>query len=285
MNITAGIGATANRVADVPAESIWLRIGSAAVMAPAAIALVWFGGWFFVALVIAAGLLMVREWIQLCGGNANQAMTVQGIVVIAAGMLAGQGLFAAALAVVAAGAVVLAFLAGSGHLAGVDRRHAGLGIVYILVPLIALIWLRGDADGGRLTVIWILLVVWATDCGAYVAGRLVGGPKMAPRLSPNKTWSGLAGGMLLAGLAGAGVAAYGGRTEAVLYFALAAFLAVIGQVGDVFESSIKRRFGEKDSGSLIPGHGGVLDRLDSLLFVAPVAVGISLLSEGGVLWR
>ncbi len=160
-----------------------------------------------------------------------------------------------------------------------------LGVPYLGVPLAALAWLRGQEDG-RADILFLILVVWASDIGAYVAGRLLGGPKLAPAISPGKTWSGAAGGLVSAMLTGAVVAhllspGAPGRAAAV-----AGLLGIASQAGDLFESWIKRRFGVKDSGHLIPGHGGLLDRLDGVLGAAPAAACVMLaVGRGGALWN
>lgn len=138
------------------------------------------------------------------------------------------------------------------------------GVPYIGCGTAALLWLRGLPDAGAWLVLMLVLAVWASDIGAYLVGRLVGGPKLAPRISPGKTWSGAAGGLLAAGLAGFSV--YGVRGAA-----FAAVLGIAAQGGDLLESALKRHFGVKDSGRTIPGHGGLLDRLDGMLVAAPVA--------------
>ena len=136
-----------------------------------------------------------------------------------------------------------------------------------------------------MTIRGLLCVVWATDIGAYAFGRLIGGPKLAPRFSPKKTWAGLIGGMLSAAGVGAGIAAWAGL--AVVGFGLlSAGLAVMSQAGDLFESWVKRRFNVKDSSNIIPGHGGVLDRVDGVLPVAVVVAVLALVQGGGILtWR
>jgi phosphatidate cytidylyltransferase len=147
------------------------------------------------------------------------------------------------------------------------------GLAYLGVAMVALIWLR--EAGGWLAVLWVLLVIWSSDIGAYLSGSLIGGPKLAPRLSPNKTWAGLIGGAVLAGVLAAlfvlsaapGLVAF---SSPVALFLIGFLLAVWSQLGDILESSLKRRFNVKDSGNLIPGHGGVLDRIDSLIFTVPV---------------
>lgn len=155
------------------------------------------------------------------------------------------------------------------------RGRPGLlaaGVVYIGLPLLCLLWLRG-ASGGRESVLFLVLVIWATDIGAYLVGRLVGGKKLAPAVSPGKTWSGAAGGMVAALVVGLLVPP--GRPVLALLLALAC------QAGDLLESGIKRHVGVKDSGRLIPGHGGLFDRLDGLLAAAPVAAIAMLASQGG----
>jgi len=160
------------------------------------------------------------------------------------------------------------------------------GAVYIAVPCIAIIWLRSDAAVGRQAILWLFAVVWATYIGSYFAGRGIGGPKLAPRISPAKTWAGLLGGMVCAALVGAATALLLDLSRAVPLIVISGLLAVVAQAGDLLESMVKRRFGVKDSGHLIPGHGGVLDRLDGLLTAAPAVAALTLVTGEGVLaWR
>jgi phosphatidate cytidylyltransferase len=149
--------------------------------------------------------------------------------------------------------------------------------------VVALIWLRGDAQGGLAAILWLMASVWATDTGAYFAGRLIGGPKLAPRLSPNKTWAGLTGAMVAAALVGwaAALLVPQGPPARVLA-AAGAGLAIVAQAGDLLESWIKRHFGAKDSSRLIPGHGGLFDRVDGLL-TAAVALAAFQWSTGGLM--
>ena len=156
------------------------------------------------------------------------------------------------------------------------------GLAAILVAAGAIAWLR---TGGWGNVLFVLLVVWATDIGAYLVGRMIGGPKLAPRLSPGKTWSGAAGGLACSLAVGLGAALISG-TPFGPALAVAAGLSVAAQAGDLLESGMKRHFGVKDSGRLIPGHGGLLDRLDGLLAAAPVAALLAAaLGRGVELWR
>ncbi len=140
------------------------------------------------------------------------------------------------------------------------------GFAYALLPAIALLWLRDRAPQGLEMVFWVFIVTWTTDIGAYFAGRAIGGPKLAPTISPNKTWAGLIGGMVSAALAGWAWTEYVMLPTALIWLAPA--FAAAAQGGDLFESWLKRRAGAKDSGSLLPGHGGLLDRLDGLVVVA-----------------
>ena len=148
------------------------------------------------------------------------------------------------------------------------------GFLYALVAALALLWIRDRADNGIALVMWVFLIVWATDVGAYFAGRSIGGPKLAPAISPNKTWAGFYGGVAAATLFG-GLWAYL-TGLALVFMLLAPLFSVAAQGGDLFESWMKRRAGIKDSGNLLPGHGGVFDRLDGLLPVAILTAGAAL---------
>jgi phosphatidate cytidylyltransferase len=160
------------------------------------------------------------------------------------------------------------------------------GLAWMAIAAAALVSLRADPEAGRANVMFVVLLVWATDIGAYLTGRALQGARLAPRISPGKTWSGAAGGLLAAIAIGMIVAPIGGRPSGFpTAAATAAFLSVIGQSGDLLESLAKRRFGVKDSGHLIPGHGGALDRLDALLAVLPVAWLLAhLAGHGVVMW-
>jgi phosphatidate cytidylyltransferase len=159
-----------------------------------------------------------------------------------------------------------------------------LAIVYSMAAVLALLWLRHQPADGRETVLWIVAVIWATDIGAFVVGRAAGGAKLAPRISPGKTWSGLIGGMAWAAVASAAVAYGFGLGHTIALAAIGAGLAVVGQIGDLVESAAKRRAGVKDSGALIPGHGGLLDRVDGLMAVLVVVALVRLIAGGGWPW-
>lgn len=245
-------------------------------LAPLALAALWVGDGVFAAVVVLAAAAMGWEWARLtgCGGPATVALVVTNALACAA---EGAGASIAALAIVASGAV-LAFLGGRAATAA----WAALGSAVIALPTLALIWLGGEM--GRLFLLWLFLTVWATDTGAFLAGRTLGGPRLAPALSPNKTWAGLAGGLAAAALVGAAFLPFGVAAPALVPASLA--LAIAAQLGDLAESAAKRRFGVKDSGRLIPGHGGLLDRLDGMLGASALAwLAVFLAGAGPLVWH
>lgn len=255
-----------------------LRALTALVLAPAVLAVVYVGGPWFVALICACGVAMAWEWAQVTGPDHAAGV----VLVVAASTVA-----AAVLAVLQAPeAAAVLCLAGALVGYGVARWRRGesrapwaaLGVLWIGLPCAAAVLLREAVGGGLQTFVLLLAVVWATDIGAYLCGRVVGGPKLAPRVSPGKTWSGAAGGLLAAVLVGA--AATLAAQPPLTVVVVAAVLSVLAQLGDLAESAWKRHFQVKDSGTLIPGHGGVLDRVDGLL---PAVFGLAVLdyAQGG----
>lgn len=254
-----------------------LRVVSSLVLAPVAVVAVYLGTPWFDLLIAVLAVLMAMEWARMAWGAAyvQPGFTIAVVSLFAVG-LANQGHGVA----IVAGIGVALLAAVAVDRSGPDRRRTWIlgGVAYIAVPCAAMIWLRGSAAGagGFGVVLWLMLTVWGTDIAAYAVGRTIGGPKLAPAISPGKTWSGLAGGMAGAGAVSAGVIAwFGFGADAILLgVALGAATAVVAQAGDLFESGVKRRFGAKDSGSLIPGHGGVLDRLDGLLAAAPATAAV-----------
>ncbi|MBF0325750.1 MAG: phosphatidate cytidylyltransferase [Alphaproteobacteria bacterium] len=241
------------------------RIVSALVMAPAALLAAWWGGYVFAVLAAAAAAVMAWEWHKMVAGRFGAAGMISAVAGAAAALGAVEVPHLSVLAVVAA---CLAGTALSPIHAERGRLWVGLGALYTGLPAVALVWLRQDGELGLLTLLWLLLLVWATDTGAYGAGRGLGGPLLMPRVSPKKTWAGLIGGVICAALVGAGIGLW---LHGQLSFGLVAasgLLAVVAQAGDLMESWVKRRCGVKDSSTIIPGHGGVLDRLDGLLAAA-----------------
>ena len=169
-------------------------------------------------------------------------------------------------AVLVASAAVMIFYEWRRLLAGWGFGWQAAGFLYALVPALALLWIRDRAPQGLELLLWVFIVTWSTDIGAFFAGRAIGGPKLAPSISPNKTVAGLIGGMVSAALAGYAWAEL--TSLSAILFVLAPLFALAAQAGDLFESGLKRRAGVKDSGSWLPGHGGALDRLDGLVVVA-----------------
>lgn len=253
-------------------DNLFQRIVSALLLLPPVLGAIYFGGYWFTALLALGGALMMLEWCSLTGGQHWQARV--GAVLLLFLMLAvlHLGLVASVLQLFAilAGLVLLGVALVLKN--GLRMGWLLTGIGYVAFPIAALWWVRAG-EGGGLWLLWIFLVVWATDVGGYFAGKGIGGPKLAPRISPKKTWAGLIGGMALSALASYLMNLIYPFTASPMGITLtAALLAVWAQVGDLLESGIKRHFGVKDSGGLIPGHGGLLDRVDGLVFVAPAVV-------------
>ena len=169
-------------------------------------------------------------------------------------------------AVLVAAAAAMMFVEWTRMVRGWGLRWQLGGFAYALVPALALLWIRERALHDLMLLLWVFIVTWSTDIGAYFAGRAIGGPKLAPGISPNKTWAGLIGGMIAAGVLGGLWANFTGLSPALLW--LAPLFAVGAQGGDLFVSGLKRRAGVTDSGTILPGHGGVMDRLDGLVVVA-----------------
>ncbi|WP_376090711.1 phosphatidate cytidylyltransferase [Roseomonas sp. CCTCC AB2023176] len=266
------------------------RALSAAVLGPAALLAVWLGADAYTFLLAIAAAILTWEWVHLCGARAARLPGLGvPIVVFLAGALA-TAEYAVASWVAILGGFLLTW-AWSERMR--DRSRPGqpalrlaLGTLYIGVAFLCMIELRHDGAAGRANVLLLLLVVWASDIGAYAAGRAFGGPLLWPAVSPAKTWSGAIGGLLLAMLMAAFVAPMLAPGSGIRAAAVAAVLAVATQAGDLLESGIKRHFKVKDTSNLIPGHGGLLDRLDGLLAAAPAAMILALLlGVGEPLWR
>ncbi len=249
------------------------RALSALVLAPLALVAAWWGGLYFAAVAAVATMVMSWEWCRMVAGRFGNGGRLAALVCAAACLLS-VSFAGPAVLVVVAGALVAAITAP-------DRLRvwAGTGTLYAGLPSVALIWLREYQDHGREVLFWVLLVVWATDIGAYAFGRLIGGPLLAPAVSPKKTWAGLLGGMACSAAVGAGMAPFMDGGSVVGLAVGSAFLAVVAQAGDLFESWVKRRWGVKDASHVIPGHGGVLDRVDGLLAVSS-AVALATLASG-----
>lgn len=224
------------------------------------------GGFLFWLLLVVAGVLMQGEWGDLTGATPENRKLAMFAISVPLAILCP---LAAGVSWLAFGLMAAAFF----FVALVGRSvKLALGVPYIVVPMMALLYLRAQVPpnpSGLLLTLWALALVWATDIGAYFAGRSIGGPKLAPRISPSKTWSGLGGGVLAALLVGFLLYRFAGLP--VQLAAASGLLAVAAQLGDLLESWMKRRAGVKDSGTLLPGHGGVMDRLDGVVAAAPLA--------------
>jgi len=265
------------------ARNLTLRTLSAAVLAPVVLVLTYAGGWLFLALCAVAAGGILWEWIHLIADRGGPRVLAVGLAaLLAAFALAGAGQPGAAVSAIAAGAVLAGAL-GARSL-GAAVRNGGLwaagGVVYAGIAFLSPALLRRDPQWGFIGLLFLFATVWATDIFAFLCGRAVGGPLLLPSVSPNKTWAGAIGG-LAGGIAAAVAVAYASGVR----FAAAAglmglLLSILAQAGDLFESAVKRRFGAKDASRLIPGHGGLMDRLDGFLVAAFAALLIGIARQG-----
>lgn len=246
---------------------------------PVALACAWAGDGAWGALVAFGAAGLAWEWVTLFGLPLHRFPgCVVPVAVVLATVATAAGLEGWALAALAAGSVA-AFVRQ-------QRTAFASGVLYVGLACAALIWLRADAVSGWPNLLFLLGAVWASDIGAYAVGRFVGGPKLAPAISPGKTWSGSVGGLVIAAGLGEAVGQVLHGSPPGRAALVAALLAFAAQVGDLGESALKRHFGVKDSGWLIPGHGGLLDRLDGVLIAAPVAALVAMgMGRGMVLWQ
>jgi phosphatidate cytidylyltransferase len=269
------------------------RLLSALVMVPIAITVVYVGQWALAGFVVFVTAIMSFEWNRLTK-QEGQRKSFYGLIAIHTGAVAVAAYFATtdqwtnALYTVVGGIFAILIVT-------LPKKRSPmwplLAVPYFTLPGLALIWLR-DASAiaasrpaetaGIEVLVWLLFLVWASDVGGYIAGKSIGGWKLAPSISPNKTWAGFLGGTALAGLMGIIAAALTdwGLVQDLLIMSL--ILSVISQIGDLVESAIKRHFDVKDLSGFIPGHGGVMDRMDGLLFVL-VAAALYGLSQDGLL--
>lgn len=255
----------------VSLRNLGVRVASALVLAPLAVLAIWAGGLWFLALMLAALGLLAREWAAMSAPGRRELIALGvGIASLAATATANTGATSLAFVVLVFGAAAVAAFARQLGQEGIDAAY---GVLYLGWPAVVLVWLRdGQSSVGLSWTILVFVVAWSADVMAFLVGSLLGGPKLWPRYSPNKTWSGFAGGLLAGSVAGYLVASLLplGLPDPLWGMALgfAGALATMG--GDLWESALKRRFGVKDAGGLIPGHGGLLDRVDGLMFAAVV---------------
>jgi phosphatidate cytidylyltransferase len=245
-------------------RNLLTRIVAAMVLAPLAIAIAYAGGWLWIVLVTLIVIGLYVEWLTVVGLARDIRVVLSGSAALAiAGLCLMAGRSEISFGVLGIGLVVSALIAPE------RRNWVAAGFLYAAAAEVASVMVRLDAEKGFAALMLVLLVVWATDIGGYFAGRSIGGPKLWPRVSPKKTWAGAIGSFVASLAVAGGFAALDlGKTAPLLL--LGAVLSVVSQLGDLFESAVKRRFGVKDSSHIIPGHGGLLDRLDG--FVAAVLV-------------
>ena len=263
---------------DAGRSNLAKRVASAAILAPLGLAALFVGGPLWDVVIALAAGAAAYEWAGICNRTGARPWLV--------GLCAGVTLLGAATSVWPA-FVLLAV--GMAFLLAVPAAGPAMscGAAYVALPSLALVWLRGEPEGAAASLL-VMLTVWSSDTGAYVAGRAFGGPKLAPSISPAKTWSGAVGGLLAACALGAAFAVLVPRHLLPLPLSVAAgavaggLLGVSAQAGDLVESAAKRHFGVKDSGRLIPGHGGLLDRVDGLMAAAPAAALLLIASHGSM---
>lgn len=247
-------------------HDLGLRFVSGVVLASAAFALIYAGGWGFVGLVGLGAVLMSWEWGRIVrGAHIDAACAVHALAVASAvGLSAFEQPLMAAIVLCIGAVIVMALTFGT------QTLLSSLGVLYVGVPAVALVVLRSSPSYGLAGVLLVMLVVWTVDTAAFVGGRSIGGPKLWPSVSPNKTWAGFLSGVGAGVMVGAGVAWWLGAPRINLAV-VSLILGVASQGGDLAESALKRAFGVKDSSHLIPGHGGILDRVDGLVAAATLA--------------
>lgn len=271
--MTEGKAAPAS-IGERGSRNLLLRVAAALVLAPAAVAIAYAGGALWILLVTLAAAGLYVEWLMIVGTAGEKRVVASGVAaLLIAGLCLAIGRIDASLLALAAG------LAGVALLSRQRRLWNAAGFFYAAAAEVAAVLVRLDQAWGFVALILILLVVWVTDIGGYFAGRGIGGPKLWPRVSPKKTWAGAIGGFAASLVTAGGFAAFGlGKTGPLLL--LGAILSIASQFGDLFESAVKRRFGVKDSSQIIPGHGGLMDRLDGLVAAVVLAAIFGFLRAG-----
>lgn len=255
-------------------RNLLMRVAVAAVLIPLAVAIAYAGGWLWATLVTLAAIGLFLEWLAVVGLAGATRVSVPGAVALAvAGLCLAVGRIDAALIVLVVGLVVAVSMASE------RRNWVAAGFLYAAAAEVASVLVRLDPVKGFAALMFVLLVVWVTDSGGYFAGRGIGGPKLWPRVSPKKTWAGAVGGFAASLAVATGFAVFGLSSTWPLLI-LGAVLSVVSQLGDLFESAVKRRFGVKDSSHIIPGHGGLMDRLDGFVAAVVVAALFGFLRDG-----
>jgi phosphatidate cytidylyltransferase len=265
-------------------NSLMLRVASAVVLAPVVLICTYVGGWVFLALSAIAACVVLWEWTSLVAHVGDPRILAPGwTALIAAALLIGFDRPDVALAAIVLGAAATAVIAALWSGPPADRlapAWAAGGAVYAAAIVFAPALLRRDPQWGLTALLFLFATIWTTDIFAFFCGRAVGGPLLWPRISPKKTWAGAIGGLIGGVAAGIGVAYASGIGELGIVGVMGLVLSVLSQAGDLFESAVKRRFGAKDASHLIPGHGGLMDRIDGFLVAAVVALLIGILHQG-----
>ncbi len=263
-------------------RDIGMRTASALVLAPVATAAAWAGGYWFLAIMIAICAVLSWEWAKMSAPQRPVPISAAvGLVLLCAIVPAQEHQMSAAFLILVFGAAIAGLFARRIGQQGLDAAY---GVLYFGWPAVLIVWMRGTPEGLGWTVL-LFAVTWTADVMAYLVGSTFGGPKLWPRFSPNKTWSGFIGG-LVAGVAAGAIAVwvfdrwFGDMTPITPL--LGAGIGLLGALatmgGDLWESAIKRRFGVKDAGGIIPGHGGILDRVDGLMFAIVVVAAARLIA-------
>jgi phosphatidate cytidylyltransferase len=270
------------------ARNLVLRVASAAVLAPIAVIGAYVGGWLFLALCAIAAAAILWEWTGLVSGGSDPRILVPGLAALLIALaLAGMNRPGGAAAIIVVGAVVVASLAARetpgppvSRNAGSHVTWAAAGVIYAGSAFLGPALLRRDPELGLVAMLFLAATVWITDIFAYFVGSAVGGPRLCPQISPKKTWSGAIGGLAGGVAAGTLVAYASGVGRPAVAGVIGLLLSILAQAGDLFESAVKRHFDAKDASRLIPGHGGVMDRLDGFLVAALAALLIGILRQG-----
>jgi phosphatidate cytidylyltransferase len=259
-------------------SKLTLRIISGIALSAGAVALTYAGPLPFALMVTAFVAVMAWEWGRLvCASGFDAAWGLQVAATCAGALLVVWDCPSCGLLAIIAGTLAV-FVLRRLHLGTAQSWWSATGVYYVGLPSIALVWIRSDPEFGLYAVLFIFITVWTTDTAAYIFGKTIGGPLLAPDISPKKTWAGFAGGLFCAVLLGAAVLlGLAGTQSWLAAVALSAGVSLVSQAGDLGESSIKRMFGRKDSSGIIPGHGGVLDRVDGLVFAALTCAGLALI--------
>ena len=251
------------------------RVISALILVPVTVAALWLGGIWFALFIGVAFAGVYREWDTMVAVAAPGLLAniLSLMVALVALVYVGFGVWAAGL--VAVIAILLAVVCGRA-----SRLWRAMGLVYFISVVLALMTLRGTSMPGLFVALLLCVSVWLTDSAAFFAGRQIGGAKLSPDISPSKTWSGALGGLAFGVVFGTVVWFLVGGTPWWMGAVLAGLLSISGQLGDLGESALKRRFKIKDSGDIIPGHGGLMDRLDSLSSAALMLLAVGFLHGG-----